>query len=108
MGELKQGSDLHITSGQLSESEEKYLRFRLKQMICGRLNGMRIRQSLPQPYIPQMTQWLGDGVWGLWSSPRVRAAVDCGETDQGDVKEEIVVGNACGEGRAAIEARRYC
>ena len=25
-----------------------------------------------------------------------RAAVDCGETDQGDVREEIVVGNACG------------
>ena len=27
----------------------------------------------------------------------MRAAVDCGETDQGDVREEIVVGNACGE-----------
>ena len=27
---------------------------------------------------------------------RVRAAVDYGETDQGDVREEIVVGNACG------------
>ena len=24
------------------------------------------------------------------------AAVDCGETDRGDVKEETVVGNACG------------
>ena len=24
------------------------------------------------------------------------AAVDCGETDQGDVREETVVGNACG------------
>ena len=23
-------------------------------------------------------------------------AVDCGETDQGDVREGIVVGNACG------------
>jgi len=29
----------------------------------------------------------------LWSNPR--AGVDCGETDQGDVREEIVVGNAC-------------
>ena len=28
----------------------------------------------------------------MWSNPRVRAAVDCGETDQGEVKEEIVVG----------------
>ena len=26
----------------------------------------------------------------------MRAAVDCRETDQGDVKEETVVGNACG------------
>ena len=25
---------------------------------------------------------------GLWSNPRARAAVDCGETDQGDVREE--------------------
>ena len=50
------------TSGQLSESEEKHLRLRVKQLICGGLNGMRIRQSLPQAYIPQMTQWLGAGV----------------------------------------------
>ena len=49
MGELKQGSDPHI--GQLSESEETHLRVRVKQLICGSLNGMRIRQSLPQPYI---------------------------------------------------------
>ena len=26
----------------------------------------------------------------------MRAAVDCGETDPGDVREEIVMGNACG------------
>ena len=32
----------------------------------------------------------------MCSNPRVRAAVDHGETDQGDVREEIVVGNACG------------
>ena len=46
MGELKQGSN--PTSGKLSE--ENHLRLRVKQMICGSLNGMRIRQSLPQPY----------------------------------------------------------
>ena len=34
------------TLGQLSESEEKHLRLRVKQLICGSLNGMRIRQSL--------------------------------------------------------------
>ena len=26
----------------------------------------------------------------------MRAAADCGETDRGDVREETVVGNACG------------
>ena len=31
----------------------------------------------------------------MWSNPRARAAVDGGETDRGDVREEIVVGNAC-------------
>ena len=40
------------TLGQLSKSEEKYLRLRVKQLIWSSLNGMRIRQSLPQPYIP--------------------------------------------------------
>ena len=38
----------------------------------------------------------GTGVQGLWSNPRARADVDCGEKDWGDVKEEIVVGNAGG------------
>ena len=32
----------------------------------------------------------------MWSNPRARAAVDCGETDTGDVREEIVVGYSCG------------
>ena len=39
--------------GQLSESEEKHLRLRMKQLICGSLNGMRIGQPLSQPYICQ-------------------------------------------------------
>ena len=57
------------TLGQLSESEEKHLRLRMKHLICVSLNGMRLRQSLPQPYIPQTVmqvpskaQWLGAGV----------------------------------------------
>ena len=56
------------TSGQLSESDEKYLRLRVKQLIWGSLSGMRIRQSLPQPYIlwtgmqvPWKVQKLGAG-----------------------------------------------
>ena len=32
----------------------------------------------------------------MWSNRRARAAVDCGEMDQEEVKEETVVGNACG------------
>ena len=51
--ELKQG--LIPMSGPLSESEEKHLRLRVKQLTCGSLNGMRIRQSLTQPYVP----WIG-------------------------------------------------
>ena len=45
---------------------------------------------------PWKGQQLGAEVWGLWSDPRARAAVDCGETDQGNVTEENVVGNALG------------
>ena len=39
--------------GHLSELEEKPLRLRVKQLICGSLNGTRIRQFLLQPYICQ-------------------------------------------------------
>ena len=82
----------------MSESEEKHLRLKVKQVICGNLNGMRIRQSLPQPYIrwtgtqgPWKVQQLGAGFLGLWSNPRARAAVDCREMDQRDVREETVM-----------------
>ena len=45
--------------------------------------------------VPWKVQQLGAGVQGLWINPRVRAAVDCRETDRGDVREGIVVGNVC-------------
>jgi len=32
----------------------------------------------------------------LWNNPRARAALYCGKTDRGDVREETVVGNTCG------------
>ena len=32
----------------------------------------------------------------MWSNPRASAAVNCRETDGGDVREETVVGNASG------------
>ena len=44
----------------------------------------------------------------MWSNPRARAAIDCGETDGGDMREEIVVGKPVEESQAAKEARRYC
>ena len=52
------------TLGQLSESEEKHLRQRVKRLICGSQNGMRIRQSLPQPYVLRTgTQVLWETQW---------------------------------------------
>ena len=69
---LAGGRTLILTSGQLSESEEKQLRLRVKQRICSKLKGMRIRESLLQPYVPWTgmqvpwkMQWLGAGVEGL-------------------------------------------
>ena len=54
LGGWRNGSrGLTPTAGQLSESEEEHLRPRVKQLICGSLNGMRVRQSLPQTHIPQ-------------------------------------------------------
>ena len=87
----------------MSESGEKHLRLRVKELICSSLNGMRIRQSLLKPYIPWTgmrvpwkAQWLGAEVWGMWSDPRARVAVDREEMESGQVREEIVIGNACG------------
>ena len=46
LGGWRNGSrGLTPTAGQLSESEEEHLRPRVKQLICGSLSGMRIRQS---------------------------------------------------------------
>ena len=38
----------------------------------------------------------------MWSNPRARAAVDCGDTEQGDVREEIVVGKPGSHGSKVI------
>ena len=46
MEELKQGSDPHME--QLSESEEKHLRLRVKQLTGDSLYGMRIRHTYPR------------------------------------------------------------
>ena len=68
--------------------------------MCGSLNGMRIRQSLPQPYIQRCRSPGRCNSWELefrdCGAISGWAAVDCRETDRGDVREETVVGNACG------------
>ena len=43
-GGTEAGSYPHIGA---TESGKKHLRLRVKELICGSLNGMRIRQSLP-------------------------------------------------------------
>ena len=45
---------------------------------------------------PLKAQWLAAGVSGFWSNSRVKAAVYCGEMERGGVREETVVGYACG------------
>ena len=74
----------------------------MKQLIWGSLNEMRITVLAAAIHTPDRDAGpLEDAVAGSWSlgfveQSRARAAVDYGETDQGDVREEIVVGNACG------------
>ena len=101
---------LMTTLGQQSESEEKHLRLRVKELICGRLNGRRIRQSLLQPYIPQMAQRLGAGVQGVWSNPRARAFVDCEGMWQieGVWERRLWWEMPVEQSQAATEARGYC
>ena len=89
------------TSGQLSDSEDKRFILTVEQLSCGGLNGMRIRACRSHTHPGQGHRSAGRGSgwsWslGMWSNPRVRAAADCGETDRGGVREEIVGGDACG------------
>ena len=43
----------------------------------------------------------------MWSNPRARTAVDCREMDRGNVREEIVVVNACG-GKSGSHGSKDC
>ena len=44
----------------------------------------------------------------MWSNPSVRAAVDCGETDRGDVRRRPWWEMWVEESQAAMEAGLYC
>ena len=50
------------------------------------------------------------GSWSLGTveQPQGRAAADCGETGRGDVREETVVGNACGGKPGSHGSKQYC
>ena len=66
MGHLKQGSD--PTLGQLSGSEEKHLKLRVKQLIYGSLNGMRIRVLAAAIHTPDKNAGSLEGAAaGSWS-----------------------------------------
>ena len=45
---------------------------------------------------PWNVQRLGARVREVWSDPRAKAAVDFGEMNQGEVREETAMGYACG------------
>ena len=65
MGELKQGPI--STSEQLSESEEKYLRLKVKQLICGSLIGTDQTVLATAIHIPGRNAGLLEGaVAGNW------------------------------------------
>ena len=84
MGELKQWSDPHNRAivwvrGETfkAESETADLRqpkWNENQTVLAAAIHMPGRNAWKE-------QWLGTGVQGLWSNPRARAAVDCGELD---------------------------
>ena len=44
----------------------------------------------------------------MWSNPRARAAVDSGETNCGEVREEVVVGKPGSHGSKAILMSHAC
>ena len=76
VGELKQGSNPHI--GQLSESEEKHLRLRVRQQICGSLNGMRITVLATAIHTPDRdTGPLEGTATGTWSLGIVEQSQGC-------------------------------
>ena len=90
------------TLGQSSEWEEKHLRLRVKQLICGSLNGMRISPCHSHTYPRQGSRSPRRcSHWELefrdcGATPGQGLLLTVEETDRGDVREEIVVGNAYG------------
>ena len=57
-----------------------------------------------------LLEWAAAGSWslGIMEQSQGGDAIDCGETDQGEVREEIMVGNAGGGKPGSRGSRRYC
>ena len=80
------------------------MRLRVKQLICDSLNGIIITQKILATAIHTPVRDVGPlegtaaGGWsaGIVEESRVRSVVDGGEMALGDMREETVVGNACG------------
>ena len=99
---------------QLSGSEEKYFRVRVKQLICGGLNGMRIRQSLPQSHTTDRDtgplEGKAVGSWSLGIVEQPQGEGCCWLQRDGLIGCEggDRVGNACAGTPGTMEAREYC
>ena len=100
MGELKQGSDLHIGAIVSVRGETFKAQSETDDLWQAKWNEKTVLATAM--HTPDRDVDLLDGAAaGSWTLGTVeqsqgRAAVNCGQTDQGDVREETVVGNACG------------
>ena len=76
-------------------SEERHSRLRIKQLICSSLNWNQTVLAAAIHIPDRNAGPLEGAVAGSWSLGIVERSQ--GEGCRGDVKEEVVVGNVCGE-----------
>ena len=86
MGELKQASEPHIGAivwvrGETFKADSETADLWQTKQNENQSGLAAAILTLDRDEVPWKAQRLGAGIWGLWSDPRVRAAVDCGETD---------------------------
>ena len=101
MGELKQGSDSHIGTITRVRGETLKAESETADLLQPKWNEnqtvlVAAIQTLDRDAGPLEGTAAGSWSLGIVEQSQARAAVDCRETDRGDVREEIVVGNACG------------
>ena len=101
MGELKQGSDSHIGTITRVRGETLKAESETADLWQPKWNENQTVLAAAILTLDRNTRPLKGAEAGSWSlgiveQPQARAAVDCRETDLGDVREETVVGKACG------------